>query len=295
MLLLRSFASLTLGSLWCILYAAPQQPGANPALPNPQEASQIPVPGIRSPLTPGSQHHFGEIATRWIPPGRFLMGSPQSEADRDSDEDQHEVVLTHGFFMAETECSQSLYESVTGSNPAAYRGPNQPVEKVTWDDANAFCELLTAQHQHQGILPQGWEWQLPTEAQWEYACRAGTTTPRYGNLDAIAWHRENCIDQHHNSGALQPNDWGLYDMLGNVWEWCSDFYSAYPTNSVTDPTGPSTGHYRTLRGASWYDKPYRARSAYRFWLPPEFTFATLGIRPVLVPVSSSKPAIHESE
>jgi formylglycine-generating enzyme required for sulfatase activity len=223
------------------------------------------------------------------------MGSPESEPNRDTDEYQHEVVITHGFFMAELECSQALYESVTGKNPSGYKGNNHPVEKVTWNDATAFCNLLTTQHRQQGVLPQGWEWRLPTEAQWEYACRAGTTTPRPGELDTIAWHRANRGEAHHPSGELQPNNWGLFDMLGNVWEWCSDFYDAYPTNTVINPTGPSSGHYRTLRGASWYDAPDRARSAYRFWLPPDFMFATLGIRPVLVPVSSSKPAIHESE
>ncbi|MFM1943156.1 MAG: hypothetical protein RI897_2138 [Verrucomicrobiota bacterium] len=211
------------------------------------------------------------------------MGSPTSEPDRDTDELQHEVVLTHGFFMAELECSQAIYQSITGNNPAAHKGTNRPVENVTWEDATTFCKLLTAQHQQEGILPQGWEWRLPTEAQWEYACRAGTTTARYGELEATAWYELNSGGSAHPSAERQPNTWGLHDMYGNLGEWCSDFYDAYPTDTATNPAGPPTGHYRVLRGMSWYHPGSRCRSAFRYWILPTFKFNDLGFRPLLSP------------
>ena len=188
------------------------------------------------------------LAVRWVPAGRFTMGSPSSEPDRSSDEVQHEVVLTRGFFLAETECTQGQWESVMGGNPSHFKGSERPVEQVSWEEAEEYCRKLTAKQRAEGILPDKWEWRLPTEAEWEYAARAGTTGARYGELDAIGWYDDNSGRQTHPVKQKAANAGGLYDLMGNVWEWGSDWSGDYPTGSVTDPTGSSSGSLRVMRG-----------------------------------------------
>ena len=221
------------------------------------------------------------IPSHWIPAGRFQMGSPSSEEGRSSDETPHKVVLSRGFFMAETECTQAQWESVMRGNPSNFKGSDRPVEQVSWEEAVEYCRKLTAKQRAEGILPEGWEWRLPTEAEWEYAARAGTTGPRYGELDAIAWYAKNSDDQTHPVGQKAANAWGLYDMLGNVWEWCADWRGDYPTGSVTDPTGPSSGSGRVNRGGGWYFVAEGARSAFRSGDSPGSRFFSLGFRPAL--------------
>ena len=221
------------------------------------------------------------LALRWIPAGRFTMGSPGSEEGRSSDETQHEVVLSQGFFMAETECTQGQWEMVMGSNPSNFKGANRPVEKVSWDDAVEYCRKLTVKQRGEGMLPVGWEWRLPTESEWEYAARAGTTGPRYGELDAIGWHDGNSGSETHPVKQKAANVWGLHDMIGNVWEWCSDWSEGYPTGSVTNPTGPKSGSSRVFRGGSWLSVARYARSASRNGLVPGFRYLNLGFRPAL--------------
>ena len=232
------------------------------------------------PFEPGESLSFG-VGVRWIPAGRFTMGSPTSEEGRDSDESQHEVVLSRGFFLAETECTQEQWERVMGSNPSKFQGKDRPVEQVNWGEAVEYCRKLTAKQRQEGVLPEGWEWRLPTEAEWEYAARAGTTGARHGELDAIAWHGGNSGGKTHGVKGKQANAWGLHDMMGNVWEWCGDWYGDYPTGRVTDPTGPSSGSIRVYRGGCWLYDARGARSAERYGYDPGLRHFLLGFRPAL--------------
>ena len=221
------------------------------------------------------------LAVRWIPNGRFTMGSPSSEPDRYSDEVQHEAVLTRGFFLAETECTQGQWEAVMGGNPSTFKGTERPVEQVSWEEAEGYCRKLTAKQRAEGILADGWEWRLPTEAEWEYAARAGTAGARYGELDAIAWWSGNSGSETHAVSQKAANAWGLHDMIGNVWELCADWSGDYSTGSVTDPTGPSSGSFRVVRGGGWNNVAGRARSANRGRGVPGNRGGDLGFRPAL--------------
>ena len=245
------------------------------------EAKMASMLGISRPFESGARGQAGGLVVRWIPAGWCRMGSPISEEGRDSNEIQHEVVLSHGFFMAETECTQAQWEAVMGSNPSEFKGADRPVELVSWEEAVDYCRKLTAKQRAEGILPDGWEWRLPTEAEWEYAARAGTTGPRYGELDAIGWYDGNSASQTHPVSQKAANAWGLYDMMGNVWEWCSDWSGDYPTGSVTDPMGPSSGSNRVFRGGGWYNGARFARSAFRLGFVPGDRYFFLGFRPAL--------------
>jgi formylglycine-generating enzyme required for sulfatase activity len=209
------------------------------------------------------------------------MGSPSSEPDRDSHEDQHEVVLTRGFFLAETACTQGQWEAVMVGNPSYFKGTDRPVEQVSWEESVEYCRKLTAKQRAEGLLPDGWEWRLPTEAEWEYASRAGTTGARYGELDAIGWWEGNSGDETHRVSQKAANAWGLHDMIGNVWEWCADWSEDYPTGSVVDPMGPSSGSDRVFRGGSWFCDAGYARSAGRGRYVPGLRTNNLGFRPAL--------------
>jgi len=235
-------------------------------------------------LSPGSATRFYRSVTSqssgfvWIVPGTFVMGSPLSEAGRDSDEAQHSVSLPQGFWLSDHETTQAEYEAVMGSNPSNWRGLNLPVEQVSWNDAVTYCQKLTERERAGGRITAQQAYRLPTEAEWEYAARAGTTGSRYGELDAIAWHGGNSGDQTHPVKQKAANAWGLYDMMGNVWEWCSDWYGDYPTGSVTVPSSNSN---RVDRGGSWYFGARFVRSADRGRFIPGFRFNDLGFRPVL--------------
>ena len=237
--------------------------------------------GLSKPFVAGVRGQAGDLAVRWIPSGRFTMGSPSSEPDRYSDEVQLEAVLTRGFFLAETECTQGQWASVMGGNPSRFKGPDRPVEQVSWGEAVEYCRRLTAKQRAEGILAEGWEWRLPTEAEWEYAARAGTKGARYGELDAIAWYDGNSGSETHAVGQKAANAWGLQDMMGNVWEWCSDWSGDYATGSETNPTGPSSGSDRVNRGGSWSGDARYARSANRYRLVPGARYNNLGFRPAL--------------
>ena len=226
---------------------------------------------------------------RWINPGTFLMGStPGTDPDRNEDEVQHEVRLTHGFWILDHELTQREYRIVMKSNPSYNRGDWQPVERVSWDDAVEFCRQLTEMDRRAGLISAKEEYRLPTEAEWEYAARAGTTGARYtvrdknviDSLELIAWYGGNSGGHPHEAMTRLPNAWFLWDMLGNVSEWCSDWYGEYPSGSVTDPTGPGSGYYRVRRGGSWFHSDGYARSAKRVgYAPTNRSF--LGFRPVL--------------
>ena len=183
--------------------------------------------------------------------------------------------------MAETECTQGQWEFVMGSNPSDFKGANRPVEVVRWSDAVEYCRKLTVKQRGEGLLPVGWEWRLPTEAEWEYAARAGKNGVRYGELDTIAWWSGNSGSETHAVGGKPANAWGLHDMMGNVFEWCSDWSGDYPTESVTDPTGPSSGSFRVSRGGSWCGEAGYVRSASRLRGVPGDRCYNLGFRPAL--------------
>ncbi len=237
------------------------------------------------------------LMLRWIEPGTFTMGSPEDELGRSDDEGpQHEVNILRGFWLGQTPVTQAFHEAVVGSNPSYFRGDSQrPVEYVSWDDAGAFCDRLNR------LLPPDGEThaRLPTEAEWEYACRAGPRgvgalcngeplTSEEGtcpNLAELAWYGQNSDSQTHPVGEKEPNDWGLYDMLGNVWEWCQDeWHSSYkgaPNDGSAWCSIGSEGRYRVYRGGSWADCARYCRCAYRGRWPPDYRRYYVGFRLVL--------------
>ena len=238
--------------------------------------------------TPGQNHtvtlpNAVTLDLIWIAPGTFMMGSPDLESGRKKGEGpQTAVTISKGFWLGKTLVTQGQYQAVMGSNPSNVTnvGADAPVEGVSWNDAMAFCKKLTEQKRVAGRLPEGYAYTLPTEAQWEYACRAGTTEARYGNLDDIAWYGGNSGTMHPVA-RKQPNAWGLYDMLGNVWEWCSDWSSTYPGGNVTDPVGPASGSYRVVRGGEWDSDAADCRSANRGGSEPGDDFDRIGFRVAL--------------
>ena len=208
----------------------------------------------------------------WIPAGTFTMGSPPDEVDRYSDEGPQTIVMiSRGFLMRKYLVTQGDYLSAVGSNPSNFQGDaRRPVEQVSWNDATNYCALLTAQELTGGRIPTNCFYRLPTEAEWEYACRAGTTTRfyygddlGYTNLINYAWYFGNNSNTTHPVGQKLPNAWGLYDMAGNVFEWCQDWYGPYPGGTATDPQGPGSGSLRVIRGGSWYADANLCRSALR--------------------------------
>ncbi len=240
----------------------------------------------------------------WIEPGTFIMGSPENELGRQSNEIQHQVTLTKGYWLGKYEVTQAQYEAVMGTNPSSewFIGADMPVNKVEWNDAKEFCQKLTEMMKAAGKLPEGYEYTLPTEAQWEYACRAGTTTAFNNgtnipseeqlwwaqpcpNLDEVGWYCGDSDYALHPVGQKKPNAWGLYDMHGNVFEWCSDWYGDYPTSAVTDPVGADTGSDRVYRGGGWGDTAGYCRSANRRYdMPSNFFYRSRGFRVALAPV-----------
>ena len=211
----------------------------------------------------------------WIPAGRFLMGSPKDEEGRDADELQHEVRISEGFWMGRYEVTQGEWEAVTGANPSFFKdcGPSCPVDRVSWFDMDEFIKRLNGRESG-----KGYRYRPPTEAEWEYAARAGTTGARHGELGSIAWHQDNSGLETHPVGRKRANAWGLHDMLGNVWEWTGDWYGRYPSGSVTDPQGPSTGSDRVGRGGGWSSGAGGVRSANRGNSSPGFRSLILGFR-----------------
>jgi len=310
----------------CCFYKGKQNSEAVPVAGNPWD---LPLPGGTF------------LPMAWIAPGTFIMGSPETEKGRKPDESpQTSVTLTKGYWLGKTEVTISQWKTVTGqrlhdkvlellSDETIYDFDGKklkerdfmgfdknlpdkimandddvlPMYFVSWNQAMAFCKKLTLQEGAAGRLPAGYEYTLPTEAQWEYACRAGTTGPIYlplddndSNLSKIAWYvKDSGIGYKgrvlgnppagpRDSGGKLPNKLGLQDMLGNLWEWCRDWYGPYPGGNVTDPVGPDTGAYRVNRGGSWGSGIYDERSANRAKNPPNEDSAWRGFRVALCAV-----------
>ena len=248
---------------------------------------------VTSALTPlqvdgtPSAHTVASIGMEMIfcPPGTFTMGSPTSESGRGGDETQHQVTLTNGFYLGKYEVTQAQYQTVMNGNseglsadPSQFKGSNRPVEKASWEDAQIFLTRLNSIEQSAGRLPNGWKYVLPTEAEWEYACRAGTTTAYSWGNDINSsranynWdgggNDGNDSKQTVEIGQFSANPWGFFDMHGNVWEWVHDWKANYLTGAQTDPEGPASGSTRVRRGGSWSHGGSSLRSAERYNAPP---------------------------
>ena len=246
-----------------------------------------------------------------IKAGTFMMGSPKNETGGFDVEKQHQVTLTRDYLLGKYPVTQAQWRAVMGTNPSYFKGDDRPVENVNWEDAKEFCQKLNQRYARN--LPDGYQFDLPTEAQWEYACRAGTKTALNNgknlttdiglcsNLDEVAWYYANSVQKQNKSflsrlfdvdadthetkpvGQKRPNAWGLYDMHGNVGEWCRDWYGPYSDVAVTDPTGPKTGSYRVYRGGSWSSSAEYCRSASQIGHSPGARRDYLGFRLALVP------------
>ncbi len=245
--------------------------------------------GVR-PVGPFQTNTLG-MTFAWIPPGTFLMGSPTNEPDREgytgADETQHGVTLTKGFHLGIDPVTQAQWQAVIGANPSHFKGEsNLPVENVSWEDCVAFCAALGKK--------DGKTYRLPTEAEWEYACRAGTTTPFHFG-DTISVNQANYDGNHTYGngkkgvyrqkttpvGSFPANAWGLYDVHGNVWEWCADWFGPYQEGELRDPQYFVGGDARVLRGGSWVNFPGYCRSAYRLRRAPGYRHIFIGCRVVL--------------
>ena len=214
----------------------------------------------------------------WIPPGNFVMGSPKGENLGDANETQHKVTLTKGFYMGVHLVTQEQWKEVMGNNPSEFKGEkNLPVEQVSWDDCQAFIKKLREKDKK--------VYRLPSEAEWEFACRAGTKTPFHfgetiftdqanynGNFTYGDGKKGKYREKTTPVNTFPANAWGLHDMSGNVWQWCQDKYGDYPQKDVVDPTGVEKGKLRVLRGGSWLNLPGDCRSASRGWIVPGFPF-----------------------
>lgn len=292
---------------------APMDDGRTPA-PSPAEAEQAPAPAV-APFTPEEAKKHQQawadylgvpvefenstgIQMVLIPPGEFIMGSTSEEQTRflkeardandqwaldriPSEGPQHRVRISRPFYLGKYEVTQSQWQAVMGNNPSKFAdAPTQPVEQVSWDDVQPLLEKL-----NQASGEQGLKFVLPTEAQWEYACRAGTSAFWHGAdseaaLEESAWFDANSSGTTHPVGQLKPNAWGLYDMHGNVWEWCADLYGAeyYAQSPSTDPSGPSSGFNRVHRGGGWNDHARGCRSAFRNNNSPDIRYGNVGLR-----------------
>jgi formylglycine-generating enzyme required for sulfatase activity len=200
--------------------------------------------------------------------GTFMMGSESSEAYAE-EKIVHQITLS-GFEIGKYEVTQAEWVSVMGSNPSFFKGDRLPVERVEWEDIQPYIRKLNE--------ATGKKYRLPTEAEWEYACRAGTTGDRYGELNSIAWYSENSGGRTHEVGGKAPNGFGLYDTLGNVFEWCADWYADYSAEPVTNPKGPYSGIHHVLRGGSWLFEAVVERASFRNLHVPSHAHDLLGFR-----------------
>jgi len=283
--LARGFAALLLtGTLYLPAAVTAAAVGPNEIPP----ATTTPAPSATR-----ARHVIADLGLEliWVEPGTFVMGSPADEPERNKAENpQRMVTLTTGYWLGRTEVTQGQYEKVMGVNPSTFKAAEEqaPVDRVSWLDAMAFCRQLTERERVAGRLSDGYHFTLPTEAQWEYACRAGTTGAYAGEPNAMTWFEGNSGGTTHPVGQREPNAWGFYDMSGNVLEWCNDWYGDYAKGAHVDPSGPERGYFRIARGGSWRTDLRVGRSAARAGGSPGRLDYTLGFRLALV----AKPNPH---
>ena len=211
----------------------------------------------------------------WVDGGTFRMGATSEQGSEISEEKPVHSVTLSGYYIGKTEVTQALWKAVMGSNPSEFKGDNRPVESVSWDDCQAFIRKLNAL--------TGQNFRLPTEAEWEFACRGGNNSRGYkysgsNYIDNVAWHDGNFGNKTHPVATKSPNELGIYDMSGNVWEWCADWYGDYSSGRQTNPKGPYDGSFRVYRGGSWINDARYCRSSYRFYSFPAYRYYNLGLR-----------------
>jgi formylglycine-generating enzyme required for sulfatase activity len=238
------------------------QPVSSPA---PAKTSAAP-PDADRVAKAGSKHINPKdgLTYVWIPPGTFRMGCSQGDKGCWPDEEPHDVTITMAFWIGQTEVTQEAYQKVMGNNPSYFKGAKLPVENISWNDADAYCRAIGGR--------------LPTEAEWEYAARAGSAASQNGGIDQVAWYDKNSVYKTHQVAQKTPNAWALHDMLGNVSEWAADWYVEKLPAAATDPKGPSSGAQRAHRGGSWSVSPGSARVSARGWSPPDLRNGGIGVR-----------------
>ncbi len=237
----------------------------------PLEASTV-TPGVMTYTVNGVSFTMVPVTG-----GTFTMGATAEQGtDAGSDEKPTHLVTLSDYYIGETEVTEGLWQAVMGSNPSYdVRGSNIPVERVSWDDCQTFISKLNTL--------TGKQFRLPTEAEWEYAARGGSESADYkyagsNKIGEVAWMAVNSYEQKHPVATKEPNELGLYDMSGNVWEWCQDWYGSYSSDSQTDPTGPSSGSYRVNRGGCWFDSARYCRVSFRGFDTPTRRGSDLGLR-----------------
>ena len=212
-----------------------------------------------------------------VEPGTFMMGEAD-ENKRGYEHPVHQVILTDNYYIGQYEVTQVLWQAVMGSNPSTFKGDNLPVEKVSWNDCQDFISKLNAM--------TGKRFRLPSEAEWEYAARGGNKSRGYrysgsNTIDDVAWYENDALSQTHPVGTKQPNELEIYDMTGNVMEWCQDWYGSYSSSPQVNPTGAASGSYRVVRGGGWSDSARDCRTSDRDFISPGGRSSDLGLRLVL--------------
>jgi formylglycine-generating enzyme required for sulfatase activity/ABC-type phosphate transport system substrate-binding protein len=247
--------------------------------------AELPVAGRSFHLEPPG------IEMLWIGPGRFVLGSPSDESNRGTDEGPETAVnITRGYWIGKTEVTQAQWRAVMGSDPSRFKGDALPVEQVSWHEAMEFARRLSERERAAARLPTGYAYALPTEAQWEFAAKAGMNGAFATAVDALAWHDQN-TDRTQAVALKAANAWGLHDTLGNVWEWCLDWYGPYPGGEAADYAGVPSGTAKASRGGSWWAGPRGARPANRYRDMPHNANDDLGFRLALTPLPAPRLAL----
>jgi formylglycine-generating enzyme required for sulfatase activity len=256
-----------------ILAAPISEPSDNPTLDNKSASTQVRKKKRRRKKRKSKFPVIKPIPLVFvhIPAGEFLMGS---DSGKDNEKPVHKVTISHPFEISKYEVTKGQWQDVMRDHPSGrYLGVNLPVVGVSWNYVQQFILELN-------FRKDGYTYRLPTEAEWEYACRAGTTGDYYGKLDEIAWYEKNMVDEIYPVGQKKPNAWGLYDMVGNAWEWCQDVYGEdyYKQSPSIDPQGPEAGEERVVRGGGWKMTAENTRAASRFGYPAKDSVTVLGFR-----------------
>ena len=245
------------------------------------DGNPIAVPEPEPEPEPEPDINVGGFDMVFVAGGTFTMGATAEQgSDAESNEKPTHSVTVSDFYIGKYEVTQAQWIAVMGSNPSNFQGDNLPVEKVSWNDIQEFIKKLNAQ--------TGKKFRLPTEAEWEYAARGGNQSKGYkysgsDNIDEVAWYEDNSNSKTHPVGQKRPNELGIYDMTGNVCEWCQDWYGSYSSDAQTNPTGPSSGSYRVLRGGSWITIAWNCRVSYRYFSHPVSRYSDFGFRLVMEP------------